>query len=738
MNPSVRRILIPLIVGFIAMTVVLTMLLPGSKPAAQPEQPQPAPEQAAQPAEVPVSPEADDAADAPAEDAIPVRAMTGLRAIAPPDVADDPDQPASSLGSLDPQQHPMFIEFTRAGAGMTRITLSDHWQTAHARQQAERHARAVASRDPNPPPMPDESLRYMLIEQQPLHTQLGTFTIPILSANGVFVGETFVSLFSGWAEVSPGHFQTLIVNEYDEPVLRITRRYVLGEHGDMTLVQRIENLTTQELNIRWVQYGPHDLVIDRARYFDRRRARFGYVLRPELDRGRQFVVSDDNDLVFERADLFKKFDANTNFKLWPNAASEGNGYQLSWFAMVNRYYALAVHPVLDAQGQGDRTLTRIVSEVRFEPSPRSAEVGTVFTYLTSPTHAVAPGAELSLDLGVYAGLLDRKLLSGTEPFASLGMKNLILYQMSTFCAICTFKWLADLLILFLALLHDYVLFDWGLAIIGLVVVVRTILHPITKRSQINMMRFGKQMQAMKPEIDKLQQKYKTDPKKLQQEQIRLMREHGVNPFQMLGCLPMFLQVPIWIALYAMLYFAADILHQPAFFGVFQWVGSLFGAYWPFLADLSTGDHFFGEFAEPKTLWFWHLTGINVLPILMAFVLFVHQKYMTPPPGPTMTPEQIQQQKIMRVMIVGMMPIFLYNAPAGLTLYILTSSIIGIVESKYIRAHVDQMDLTPKPTEPKKKKIKDPQARAYAEALERAKKKQEDKRKGPPPSFKKRK
>ncbi|HRP63931.1 MAG TPA: YidC/Oxa1 family membrane protein insertase, partial [Phycisphaerales bacterium] len=184
--------------------------------------------------------------------------------------------------------------------------------------------------------------------------------------------------------------------------------------------------------------------------------------------------------------------------------------------------------------------------------------------------------------------------------------------------------------------------------------------------------------------------------------------------------------------------AADILHQPAFFGVFQWVGSLFGAYWPFLADLSTGDHFFGEFAEPKTLWFWHLTGINVLPILMAFVLFVHQKYMTPPPGPTMTPEQIQQQKIMRVMIVGMMPIFLYNAPAGLTLYILTSSIIGIVESKYIRAHVDQMDLTPKPTEPKKKKIKDPQARAYAEALERAKKKQEDKRKGPPPSFKKRK
>src|SRR5690606_11422397 len=124
-------------------------------------------------------------------------------------------------------------------------------------------------------------------------------------------------------------------------------------------------------------------------------------------------------------------------------------------------------------------------------------------------------------------------------YVSIGMDELILYMMSTFCAICTFQWLAHILMGFLTLLHDYVLFDWGLAIIALVCVVRLLLHPITKRSQINMMRFGKKMQKMGPEMQKLQKKYDTSTKegrqKMQQEQMRLFREHGVNPLQAVGC-----------------------------------------------------------------------------------------------------------------------------------------------------------------------------------------------------------
>jgi membrane protein insertase Oxa1/YidC/SpoIIIJ len=103
----------------------------------------------------------------------------------------------------------------------------------------------------------------------------------------------------------------------------------------------------------------------------------------------------------------------------------------------------------------------------------------------------------------------------------------------------------------------------------------------------------------------------------------------------------------------------------------------------------------------------------------------------------MTKEQIQQQKIMKVMMVVMFPVMLYSAPSGLTLYIFTSSLIGIIESRYVRAHIKAMDLEPPKPKKKKKKSRDPQARMYADAIDRAKQKARDKR-TPPKKYKKRK
>ena len=128
-----------------------------------------------------------------------------------------------------------------------------------------------------------------------------------------------------------------------------------------------------------------------------------------------------------------------------------------------------------------------------------------------------------------------------------------------------------------------------------------------------------------------------------------------------------------------------------------------------------------------------------MPLLLGVVFYVQQKYMSPPPTPNMTAEQLQQQRIMKVMLVLMMPIFLYKAPSGLTLYIFTSTCIGILESKYIRAHINQIDLLPpKPAGPAEpKKPRDPRLRAWADAVDRAR----AKRRGgdePPRSFKKRK
>jgi YidC/Oxa1 family membrane protein insertase len=407
---------------------------------------------------------------------------------------------------------------------------------------------------------------------------------------------------------------------------------------------------------------------------------------------------------------------------------------------------LAVFPPLDAQGQGNKFFSDVVDEIRFVSTDTDAKNmdPAIITYLYSPMLTVPANNAanpLALDYGIYAGPLDRHILTDDVRYSALSLKGLILYQISAMCAFCTFQWLAILLLNFLSLV-DVIALDWGVAIILLVVVVRALLHPLTKKSQINMQRFGKQMQVLKPEIEKLQKKYGDDPKRMQQEQMRLWKENGVNPLQMLGCLPMFLQMPIWIALYAMLYLAFDLRQEPAFYGIFQ---QFTGGSWRFLADLSAADHFLGEFDTPRQFLLWNVTGINVLPLLMGVIFFIQQKYMSPPPSPTMTKEQINQQRIMKVMMVVMFPLMLYSAPSGLTLYILTSSTIGIIESKYVRAHINEMDLNPPKPKSKtpakgpgggKKKPKDAQGRAFHDAIERAKSKGKDK--GKQNKFKRRK
>jgi YidC/Oxa1 family membrane protein insertase len=282
---------------------------------------------------------------------------------------------------------------------------------------------------------------------------------------------------------------------------------------------------------------------------------------------------------------------------------------------------------------------------------------------------------------------------GTQPFAALNMQGLILYLMSGCCSWCTFSWLADSMVWFLAFLHDRVVFDWGLAIIVLVVVVRGILHPLTRRSQISMMRVGKQMAAVKPEMDALQRRYKDDPKRMQEETIRLYRERGINPLGFVGgMLPTFLQMPIWIALYAVLYFAFELRQQPAFFGVFQSMGG-----WGFLGDLSAQDRFV-TLPFAVNLYLFELSSVNLVPILMGFVFFLQQKYMAPPPAANLSPEAETQQKMMKWMMIILFPLMLYTAPSGLTLYIATSTLVGIYESKRVRKEVDGMDLT-KPAKP---------------------------------------
>jgi YidC/Oxa1 family membrane protein insertase len=520
----------------------------------------------------------------------------------------------------------------------------------------------------------------------------------------VTINGQFVGLFSEpgadgvrhlWREEAPGTFVAEIVDDKDAVVAHITRTY---EFDPATFVFRVrqvfDNRTALPMKIEWVQYGPVDLSEDKTGYsIDVRRLRFGYLLNPKYAPG---TVEADTKLG-GRASLVKRWFERGGVlpPLWPDAAKYKNAEALSWVAQTSRYFAFVVLPLVnDPAAAGVNKALPIGARVDAVVlgMPKDARVA---LQLTSPVVDVPAGQTADLSFAAYAGPLAREQLSSkaNPVFGALGLDKLVIFNLGGMCAFCTFQWIAIPLVRFLGFLHDNVVFDWAIAIMILVFCVRAVLHPITKKSQVGMQRFARQMQRIAPKQKKLQEKYKGEPKVLQAEIAKLMREEKVSYRGALGCLPMFLQTPIWIAVYAVIYFNFALRHESAFYGVFQ---SLTGGKWTFLGDLAAPDHFI-EFGRAFHIPFLSgmmgpISGINILPLILGVVFYIQQKYLTPPPTAQMTPEQEQQQKIMKFMMVVMFPLFMYNAPSALALYFMTNSTLGILESRYIRAHIDQLEL----------------------------------------------
>jgi YidC/Oxa1 family membrane protein insertase len=198
-----------------------------------------------------------------------------------------------------------------------------------------------------------------------------------------------------------------------------------------------------------------------------------------------------------------------------------------------------------------------------------------------------------------------------------------------------------------------VLPTYGIAIIILTLITKIILFPLGNKSYKSM----NDMKRMQPLMTEIREKYKDDKKKMNEETMALYRTYKINP--MGGCLPMVVQLPVFFALYRMLYQAIELRHAP-FFG---WIN-----------DLSAPDRLFQfgfsiPFMEPPY-------GIPVLTIVMGATMFLQQK-MSPPPGdPT-------QAKLMMFMPLIFTVIFI-NFSAGLVLYWLINNIFSIAQQYYIQ------------------------------------------------------
>ena len=195
--------------------------------------------------------------------------------------------------------------------------------------------------------------------------------------------------------------------------------------------------------------------------------------------------------------------------------------------------------------------------------------------------------------------------------------------------------------------------SWGLAIIVLTITVRILIWPLHAKSTHTMKRMGK----LQPEMARIKEKYADDPNKINTETMALYRKYGINPLG--GCLPMFIQIPVFFGFYRMLQYAVELRGQG-----FLWV-----------PDLS----------QPDT--FAHLGGVplNILPVVMAISSFL-QIRMTPKTG------DATQQKIIMFMPF-MFFFFCYNFASALALYWTTQNIFSIGQT-WLMGKVPEPELRP--------------------------------------------
>jgi len=235
-----------------------------------------------------------------------------------------------------------------------------------------------------------------------------------------------------------------------------------------------------------------------------------------------------------------------------------------------------------------------------------------------------------------SGLFSYALFIGPKDYTLLKKQGISLEEAIEFDSfIPGLKWLSIALLFFVRFLHQY-FSNYGVAIIILTILIKIIFWPLGNISYRSM----KEMQKLQPKINELKEKYKNDKSKIGQETMAMYRSHKVNP--MSGCLPILIQIPVFIGLYNTLLYAIELRHSPFFW----WI-----------QDLSAKDPYY------------------ITPIIMGATQLIQQK-MTPTVGDPM------QAKIMLLMPVVFTFIFL-NFPAGLVIYWLLNNILSIGQQYYI-------------------------------------------------------
>ncbi|MBI5021339.1 MAG: membrane protein insertase YidC [Ignavibacteriales bacterium] len=304
--------------------------------------------------------------------------------------------------------------------------------------------------------------------------------------------------------------------------------------------------------------------------------------------------------------------------------------RVNWIAMRNKYFAVAVIP-------------------RMKESKRAYLEGTR-THLPDEGAAEKYFMAMEMPFGGNAFEEDRyTIFAGPLNFEVVKKYNIELDRIMSLGAVWLIRPISEYAIIPLFKFLKMFIPNFGIILIIFSLIVKVVLHPLTKTSMKSMQK----MQSLQPMMEEIREKYKDDPQKMNQQVMRLYKEYGVNPAG--GCLPMLLQLPILYALWAVFSSAIE-LRQASFV---LWI-----------SDLSIPDMIM---RLPFRIPIFNINEISGLALLMGITMFVQQKMSVKDP----------RQKMM----VWMMPILLtlmFNSfPAGLNLYYFVFNLLSIGQQAWV-------------------------------------------------------
>jgi len=333
-------------------------------------------------------------------------------------------------------------------------------------------------------------------------------------------------------------------------------------------------------------------------------------------------------------------------RVYPDAKDQAAGRRIDWLAYHSRFFTGALRPYDGVRTDAYRTLTYAIEDLNYEGKK---PIVNAITAIEFPMPLDEDGGRPERRFMFFAGPMDPKILK-SPPYETF--EYLVDYGMFG---------IPKLLLGLLGIIQS-VVGSWGIAIIVLTIIVRLSMFPISRKSQLATQRYSKKMGRLKPKMDVIKEKHENNKKKQQEEMMKLYKEEGVRP--PLGCLLMFLQLPVFIGLFVALRKSIDLRHAE-----FLWAKDLAGPD-KLIPDLLTG-HSLPLLADPLHL--------NLFPILMGVFWFLSAAQAPKSADP-------QQQSMMKMM--KWMPIIftlmLYNYAAGLALYMIISSLWSIFETKVVK------------------------------------------------------